>query len=33
LDNPSRHWGVIEDHGVDFHNDATLATATVQLGN
>ncbi|MDB0056059.1 discoidin domain-containing protein [bacterium] len=32
-DNPSRHWGVIEEHGGDFHTDANPATATVQLGN
>lgn len=32
-DNPARHWGVIEEHGGDFHTDATPATATVQLGN
>jgi hypothetical protein len=32
-DNPSRHWGVIEEHGGDFHTDTTPATATVQLGN
>lgn len=32
-DNPSRHWGVIEEHGGDFHTDATPATATIQLGN
>ncbi|BDS07096.1 hypothetical protein NT6N_21360 [Oceaniferula spumae] len=32
-DNPSRHWGVIEEHGGDFHTDAKPATATIQLGN
>ena len=32
-DNPSRHWGVIEEHGGDFHTSATPATATIQLGN
>jgi hypothetical protein len=32
-DNPSRHWGVIEEHGGDFHTDSKPATATVQLGN
>jgi hypothetical protein len=32
-DNPSRHWGVIEEHGGDFHTDTIPATATVQLGN
>jgi hypothetical protein len=32
-DSPSRHWGVIEEHGGDFHTDAKPATATVQLGN
>lgn len=32
-DNPSTHWGVIEEHGGDFHTDATPATATIQLGN
>ncbi len=32
-DNPSRHWGVIEAHGGDFHTASSHATATVQLGN
>ncbi len=32
-DNPSRHWGVIEEHGGDFHTATKPATATVQLGN
>lgn len=32
-DDPSRHWGVIEEHGGDFHTSNTPATATVQLGN
>lgn len=32
-DAPSRHWGVIEEHGGDFHTDSKPATATVQLGN
>lgn len=32
-DNPSRHWGVIEEHGGDFHTSNTPATATIQLGN
>jgi hypothetical protein len=32
-DTPARHWGVIEEHGGDFHTDAKPATATIQLGN
>lgn len=32
-DDPSRHWGVIEEHGGDFHTNITPATATIQLGN
>lgn len=32
-DNPARHWGVIEEHGGDFHTSHKPATATVQLGN
>lgn len=32
-DNPSQHWGVIEEHGGDFHTDTTPAIATVQLGD
>lgn len=32
-DDPSRHWGVIEEHGGDFHTNVTPATATIQLGN
>ncbi|MCU0797185.1 MAG: discoidin domain-containing protein [Akkermansiaceae bacterium] len=32
-DVPSRHWGVIENHGGDFHTDSAPAFATVQLGN
>jgi|GEM_PF-1061318 len=32
-DDPSRHWGVIEEHGGDFHTDATPAHATIRLGN
>ncbi|BCX48034.1 hypothetical protein HAHE_19420 [Haloferula helveola] len=32
-DVPTRHWGVIEEHGGDFHTDAAPAFATVQLGN
>ncbi len=32
-DNPARHWGVIEEHGGDFHTSSTPATATIQLGN
>lgn len=32
-DVPSRHWGVIEEYGGDFHTDTMPATATVQLGN
>lgn len=31
--NAARHWGVIEEHGGDFHTDTKPATATVQLGN
>ncbi len=32
-DNPARHWGVIEEHGGDFHTNTKPATATVRLGN
>lgn len=32
-DKPSRHWGVIEEHGGDFHTDTKPAQPTVQLGN
>lgn len=32
-DRPAQHWGVIEEHGGDFHTGATPATATIQLGN
>lgn len=32
-DAPSHHWGVIEEHGGDFHTDATPAHATIRLGN
>ncbi|MGB0774374.1 MAG: hypothetical protein ACPG32_00060 [Akkermansiaceae bacterium] len=32
-DAPARHWGVIEEHGGDFHTSTKPATATVQLGN
>lgn len=32
-DAPARHWGVIEEHGGDFHTSNKPATATIQLGN
>jgi hypothetical protein len=32
-DDPSRHWGVIEEHGGDFHTNVTPSTATIRLGN
>ncbi|GAA5495022.1 hypothetical protein Rhal01_01192 [Rubritalea halochordaticola] len=32
-DNPARHWGVIEEHGGDFHTGNKNPHATIQLGN
>lgn len=32
-DNPVTHWGVLEEHGGDFHTNSQPATVTVQLGN
>ncbi|MFM7035907.1 MAG: discoidin domain-containing protein [Planctomycetia bacterium] len=33
FDDPSQHWGVIEEHGGYFHTDAKPAHATIRLGN